>query len=180
MLRLPGGKVLAGKALYGLACIGASCVLIAAATGYYAKKAVDSIGTSPVLAGGKSTGALNILIMGLESRTYWDGSPVDHHLQHILSLGSVGGKATNTLILIHIFAGGQKAVGFSIPRDDYVTLYGTLGYSGTPRDNKIDAAYNAAFQQELINDQKNHPGWTRAQDNIDANHAGQQATVDTV
>jgi LCP family protein required for cell wall assembly len=71
-------------------------------------------------------------------------------------------------------------VGFSIPRDDYVTLYGTLGYAGTPAKNKIDAAYNAAFQQEMINDKNNHPSWTNAQDNIDANHAGQQATVDTV
>ena len=34
----------------------------------------------------------------------------------------VGGQDTNTLILIHIFAGGQKAVGFSIPRDDWVTF----------------------------------------------------------
>jgi LCP family protein required for cell wall assembly len=71
-------------------------------------------------------------------------------------------------------------VGFSIPRDDYVTLYGTLGYAGTPRQNKIGDAYNAAFQQELINDQNHHPTWTTAQDNIDANEAGQQATVDTV
>ena len=33
-----------------------------------------------------------------------------------------GGNDTNTLILIHIPAGGKKAVGFSIPRDDWVTF----------------------------------------------------------
>jgi LCP family protein required for cell wall assembly len=177
---LPGGKALAGKALYGLGCVVAALVLVVSGVGYYAQQTGESLGTSRVLAGGPSTGAMNILIMGLESRTYWDGTEIDHHLQHILNLGFKGGEQTNTLILIHVFAGGQKAVGFSIPRDDYVTLYGTLGYAGTPPQNKIDDAYNAAFQQEISNDQGKHPTWTTAQDNIDANEAGQQATVDTV
>jgi LCP family protein required for cell wall assembly len=98
----------------------------------------------------------------------------------MLHLGSLGGDATNTLILMHIFAGGQKAVAFSIPRDDYVTMYGTLGYSGTPAQNKVDAAYNAGMQQQLINDRAQHPSWSTAQDNLDANQSGQQAEVDTV
>jgi LCP family protein required for cell wall assembly len=148
--------------------------------GYYAQQTAESLGTSRVLAGGPSTGAMNILIMGLESRTYWNGTPLDHHLQYMLHLGSIGGDATNTLILMHIFAGGQKAVAFSIPRDDYVTMYGTLGYSGTPAQNKVDAAYNAGMQQELINDRAQHPSWSSSQDNLDANQAGQQAEVDTV
>jgi anionic cell wall polymer biosynthesis LytR-Cps2A-Psr (LCP) family protein len=180
---MPGlsvGKALAGKAVYGAVCVVAALVLFVSGVGYYAQQTAESFGTSRVLAGGPSTGAMNILVMGLESRTYWDGTEIDHHLQHILNLGSVGGEQTNTLILVHVFAGGQKAVGFSIPRDDYVTLYGTLGYAGTPKQNKIDDAYNAAFQQELINDVQKHPTWTSAQKSIDANEAGQQATVDTV
>ena len=160
MPRLPGAKAVAGKAVFSTACVFAALVLVASGVGYYAQRTADSFGTSRVLSGGPSTGAMNILIMGLESRTYWNGTEIDHHLQHILNLGSVGGEQTNTLILIHVFAGGQKAVGFSIPRDDYVTLYGTLGYTGTPPQNKIDDAYNAAFQQELINDQSRHPTWT--------------------
>jgi LCP family protein required for cell wall assembly len=177
---LPGWKALAGKAFFGAGCVAAACVLAASGVGYYAQQTAESFGTSRVGAGGPSTGAMNILIMGLESRTYWDGTEIDHHLQHILNLGQNGGEQTNTLILIHVFAGGQKAVGFSIPRDDYVTLYGTLGYTGTPAQNKIDDAYNAAFTQEMANDQNNHPSWTSAQDNLDATQAGQQATVDTV
>jgi LCP family protein required for cell wall assembly len=168
------------KALYGLSCVAASIVLVVAAIGYYAQRQVNSIGSSSVLAGGPSTGAMNILIMGLESRTYWDGTPIDHHLTHFLDIGSLGGEQTNTLILLHIFAGGQKAVAFSIPRDDYVQLYGTLGYAGTPPMNKIDDAYNAAMQQEIINDQAAHPGWSSAQVNFDGNEAGRQATVETV
>jgi anionic cell wall polymer biosynthesis LytR-Cps2A-Psr (LCP) family protein len=172
MLRLPGGRALAAKAVYGLSCVVASLVLAVAAVGYYAQKQVDSIGTSSVAAGGPSTGAMNILIMGLESRTYFNGTPLDHHLTHFLDIGSVGGEQTNTLILLHIFAGGQKAVAFSIPRDDYVQLYGTLGYAGTPPMNKIDDAYNAGMQQEMINDQTSHPRWSSAQVNFDGNEAG--------
>jgi len=157
MVGLPGWKALAGKAGYGLGCAAAAVVLGVSGIGYYAQTTAESFGTSRVLAGGPSTGPMNILIMGLESRTYWNGTPIDHHLQYSLHLGSIGGNATNTLILMHIFAGGQKAVAFSIPRDDYVTMYGTLGYSGTPAKNKIDAAYNAALQQELINDRSKHP-----------------------
>jgi LCP family protein required for cell wall assembly len=123
---------------------------------------------------------MNILIMGLESRTYWNGQPVDAHLDHYLDIGSLGGEQTNTLILLHIFAGGTKAVGYSIPRDDYVKLDGTLGYAGTPPMNKIDDAYNAGMQQQMINDRTAHPSWSTAQVNVDGNEAGQQAAVDTV
>jgi LCP family protein required for cell wall assembly len=177
---LPGRKALAGKAAYGFGCAAAAVVLGVSAVGYYAQTTAESLGTSRVLAGGPSTGAMNILIMGLESRTYWNGTEIDHHLQHILNLGANGGNQTNTLILMHIFAGGQKAVAFSIPRDDYVTLYGTLGYTGTPAQNKIDDAYNAAMTQQTSNDRAQHPDWSSAQVNLDANQAGQQAEVDTV
>jgi LCP family protein required for cell wall assembly len=173
-------RLLAGKALYALGCIAAATVLVIAWTGYFAQKEVNSVGSSPVLAGGPSVGAMNILIMGLESRTYWNGQPVDAHLDHYLDIGSNGGEQTNTLILLHIFPGGTKAVGYSIPRDDYVQLYGTLGYAGTPPANKVDDAYNAGMQQQMINDRAAHPGWSSEQLNIAGNDAGQQAAVDTV
>jgi LCP family protein required for cell wall assembly len=178
MLRVLGDKTLLGKVGYGLSCAFAALILAAAGAGYYAQTQVDIIGTSNVLAGGQSTGAMTVLIMGLESRTYWDGTPIDHHLQHLLNLGSAGGEATNTLILLHVFAGGQKAVAFSIPRDDYVQMYGTLGYG--PGKSKVDAAYAYAMAQEMSDDQANHPNWTSAQDNFDGNEAGRLAEVDTV
>jgi LCP family protein required for cell wall assembly len=176
MHRGPGGWL--GKAGYGACCALASLILAIAGFGYYARDQIDGIGMSNVLTGGQSTGAMTILIMGLESRTYWDGTPIDHHLQHILNLGSAGGEATNTLILLHIFAGGQKAVAFSIPRDDYVQMYGTLGYG--PGKSKIDAAYAYAMSQEMTNDRANHPSWTSAQDNFDGNESGRLAEVQTV
>jgi anionic cell wall polymer biosynthesis LytR-Cps2A-Psr (LCP) family protein len=177
-----GVKALARKTLYGLGCIAAAVILVVSGVSYYGTKAVDSLGTSPNLAGGPSTGAMNILIIGLESRTYWDGTSVDHHIATILHTGTAadgnGGNAANTLILLHVFAGGQKAVGFSIPRDAYVPMVDTLGFGTSP--SKVDNAYGYAMAQQLTNDLKAHPDWSSAQRNLDGNYAGQNAEIETV
>ncbi len=76
---------------------------------------------------------------------------IDHHLQVVLHSGSQGGQATNTLILLHIFAGGQRAVGFSIPRDDWVTFPQT--YYGQTQ-GKIDQAYGFAYAQSHDRDRE--------------------------
>jgi LCP family protein required for cell wall assembly len=177
MLRLHGGALL-GKAGYTLSCIIASLVLIASGVGYYAQSKAESTGNSNVAAGGPSTGAMNILVMGLESRTYWSGKPLPRYLTNIMHIGNNGGNATNTLILIHIFDGGKKAVGFSIPRDDYVQMYDTLGFG--PKMSKIDNAYGyamAARQGWLSQKAPNMPSW---QNNFQGNEAGRAAAVATV
>jgi LCP family protein required for cell wall assembly len=179
MLRLPGGKALAGKTAYAMSCVAASLVLVVAGVGYYAQSQADSFGQSGVLAGGPSTGAMNILVMGLESRTYWSGKPLPRDLEDIMHIGDTGGDATNTLILIHVFAGGQKAIGFSIPRDDYVQMAGTMDYDGITT-SKIDNAYGyamAAKMSQLAQTNASMPWWEQ---NYEGNEAGRQATVDTV
>src|SRR5579862_8844866 len=133
-----------------MGCVAAALVLVVSGVAYYGTKAVNALGTSPNLSGGPSTGPMNILIIGLESRTYWDGTPVDHHIATVTHIGTAadgnGGNAANTLILLHIFAGGRKAVGFSIPRDAYVPMVGTMGFGANP--SKIDNAYGYAMAQE--------------------------------
>ena len=177
-----GVEALAGKALYGLGCIVAAVIMVVSGVAYYGTKEFNSLGTSPNLSGGPSTGPMNILIMGLESRTYWDGTSVDHHIATILHTGTAadnnGGNAANTLILLHIFAGGRKAVGFSIPRDAYVPMVGTLGFGTSP--SKVDNAYGYAMAQQMANDSTAHPSWSSAQRNLDGNYAGQNAEIQTV
>ena len=91
-----------------------------------------------------------------------------------VSAGQVGSQDTNTLILIHIFAGGKKAVGFSIPRDDLVTF--PQAYDGQS-EGKIDAAYAYAYYQYL----NQHLGKESNADlYLHANQAGQAATIATV
>ena len=177
-----GVEAVAGKALYGLGCVIAALLLVVSGVAYYGTKEFNSLGTSPNLSGGPSTGPMNILIMGLESRTYWDGTSVDHHLATILHTGTAadnnGGNAANTLILLHIFAGGRKAVGFSIPRDAYVPMVGTMGFGTSP--SKVDNAYGYAMAQQMTNDLTAHPSWSSAQRNLDGNYKGQNAEIKTV
>jgi anionic cell wall polymer biosynthesis LytR-Cps2A-Psr (LCP) family protein len=90
--------------------------------------------------------------------------------------GLEGSQDTDTLILIHIFAGGHKAVGFSIPRDDVVN-YPHATYDGLT-EGKIDAAYAYAYDESL--DQTSGSTMTQAQRYLAANQAGQLFEVQTV
>jgi LCP family protein required for cell wall assembly len=178
MFRAHGNAAIAGKAGYTLGCVFAAVILVVSGFAYYVKAQADSFGGSNAISGGPSTGPMNILLMGLESRTYWSGRPLPRGLEDIMHIGHAGGNATNTLILIHIFAGGQKAVGFSIPRDNWVNMVGTSGYGGT--QGKIDQAYGFALANKENQLAQQDPGISSAQRNIQGNEAGQRAEIQTV
>ena len=167
----------------------ASCALAAivlAVAGYanYVERQVSGLASSNVDTGGPQTGAMNILLMGLESRTDYHGNVLPAALLAAMHAGSVqgvlhggvGGQDTNTLILIHIFAGGQKAVGFSIPRDDLVT-YPHATYQGITQ-GKIDQAYDFAYNLSLGQTFGSH--MSQDQRYIQANEAGQAFEIATV
>jgi LCP family protein required for cell wall assembly len=129
-------------------------------------------------------GAQNILIMGLESRTDWNGNILPNDVLAALHAGSrqevedgAGGNATNTLILIHVFAGGTRAVGFSIPRDDWVSFAGT---AGPQQVGKIDQAYGVSmyYQEQKLRQQ--NPHLSQDQLAFEGNEAGRAAAVATV
>src|SRR5579875_2141355 len=68
-----------------------------------------------------SGGAMNILLIGLDSRKDQDGNELPWAVLKHLHAGDSddGGYNTNTLILVHVGA-DDKVAAFSIPRDDYV------------------------------------------------------------
>ena len=117
MLTARLGRVIAGKVGYAVACLLAAVVLVVSGYAHrvvgYASGFNDGVSTGN--APSTSTQAMNILVMGLESRTNFYGQALPPALITAMHTGPVGGQDPNTLILIHIFAGGQKAVGFSIP-----------------------------------------------------------------
>ena len=108
----------AGKAGYALSCVAAALVLAVSGFTYFVVRDVSAIGGSHAINSGPSIGEQNILLMGLESRTDWSGNVLPNDILNALHAGSrqgvlyggVGGNATNTLILIHIPAGGKKAI----------------------------------------------------------------------
>jgi len=180
------GKMIAGKLLYGLVCLLAAVLLVV--SGYAHKvvgltttleKGVAIPGSTTV---GTAVGPMNILVMGLESRTNYQGQTLPNDLLTAMhagnaaavNAGQLGSQDTNTLILIHVFAGGQQAVGFSIPRDDLVTY--PQAYDGQA-EGKIDGAYAYAYYGYV----NQHSGTEGSADlYLHANQAGQAATIATV
>ena len=174
----------AGKAGYVLSCIAAALVLAISGFSYFVVKDVSDIGGSHAIVSGPSIGAQNILLMGLESRTDWNGNILPNDVLKALHAcnaqeiaAGCGGNDTNTLILIHIFANGGKAVGFSIPRDDWVTF--PAAYDGQSQ-GKVDQAYGLALAAEEDQLRQQSPAVSQDQIAFEGNEAGRAAEVATV
>jgi anionic cell wall polymer biosynthesis LytR-Cps2A-Psr (LCP) family protein len=147
------GTLIFGKVGYLAACLAAAIVLVV--SGY----AHGLVGATTALEGGANlgsnvppTGAMNILLMGLESRTNFQGQTLSEAQLTQTHSGKIGGNLgsqdTDTLILVHVFAGGQKATGYSIPRDDVVNFPHSVTVNGAVlTEGKIDAAYLYAYDQ---------------------------------
>jgi LCP family protein required for cell wall assembly len=169
---------------YVLSCLLAALVLLASGLAHVVVGDVSSIGGSHAIASGPSTGAQNILLMGLESRRDWDGNILPASILAQLHAGNAqavargaGGNDTNTLILIHIPAGGKKAVGFSIPRDDWVSFAGTVG---PEQRGKVDQAYGVSMYYEEEKLRAQYPDMSQDQLAFLGNEAGRTAAVATV
>jgi LCP family protein required for cell wall assembly len=80
----------------------------------------------------------NILMVGLDTRTDAMGNPLPQDVLDQLHAGGGddGGDTTDTMIVIHIPAGGGAATAISIPRDSYVQIAGDYG------KHKINSAYS--------------------------------------
>ncbi|WP_329582836.1 LCP family protein [Kitasatospora sp. NBC_01250] len=101
--------------------------------------------------------SVNILLIGLDSRKDQDGNDLPKQfVQDDLMAGSsdIGGYNTNTLILMHIPAGGGRVEAFSIPRDDYVDLVNVPGAHPLGK-GKIKEAYDQAkyYAEEQLSQQ---------------------------
>ncbi|HEY6494301.1 MAG TPA: LCP family protein [Trebonia sp.] len=178
------GTLIFGKAGYVVACLAAAIVLVV--SGY----AHGLVGDTRALAGGANlgsnvspTGAMNILLMGLESRTNFQGQTLSSaQLTQTHSgkvNGDLGSQDTDTLILVHVFAGGQKATGYSVPRDDVVNFPHSVTVNGAViTEGKVDAAYLYAYDQ-YVSQNVGTMGTTPAL-YTGANQAGQLFETQTV
>jgi anionic cell wall polymer biosynthesis LytR-Cps2A-Psr (LCP) family protein len=169
------------KVAYAAVCLAAVTVIVVAGYAHNLVSLTKQIEGGASIGDSSSVGAMNILLMGLESRTDFDGNTLSAaqlaqtHSGSDAPGGDLGAQDTDTLILIHVFAGGQKAVGYSIPRDDVVNYPHTTLDGIT--EGKIDGAYNYAYTQYVnANDGK------MSQDALyeGANEAGQVFEVQTV
>jgi LCP family protein required for cell wall assembly len=125
-----------------LAATVSAVVLAASGIGWHLyQDLTGGISTSDVILGGtpKPAGTdLNILLVGVDSRTDAKGRPLSKQLLAALRSGAEDGVLnSDTIILLHVPADGSRATGVSIPRDSYVDI---PGYD----KNKINSAYPAA------------------------------------
>lgn len=110
------------------------------------------------------TSDVNILMVGLDSRTDPHGNPLPDNELAMLHAGPDQGELdTDTMILVHIPAGGKQATAISFPRDSWVQLAGGYGY------NRLNAAFAFAHNAEA--------GRLRAQGVTDAAQIEQQADL---
>jgi len=88
-------------------------------------------------------GAIDILLVGMDSRTDSKGNPLPQNILNELQAGGSddGGLNTDTLILLHIPNDSGKAYAVSFPRDSYVPIAGGFGR------HKINSAYGYAKGQ---------------------------------
>ncbi|WP_245617373.1 LCP family protein [Amycolatopsis taiwanensis] len=87
----------------------------------------------------------NILLVGIDSRTDVQGRPLPQNVLDQLHAGDStdGGDTTDTMIVVHIPAGGGSATAISIPRDSYVEV--ARGYG----KHKINSAYSRGRQSAV-------------------------------
>ncbi|OXM71802.1 MULTISPECIES: LCP family protein [Amycolatopsis] len=116
----------------------------------------------------------NILLVGLDSRTDVRGNPLPQDVLDQLHAGDAadGGDTTDTMIVVHIPAGGGSATAISIPRDSYVQIAGGHG------KHKINSAYTYGKQEAL--DTLREQGLTGAELERAASAAGARTAIETV
>ena len=121
--------------------------------------------------GGGRDGAVDILLVGVDSRTDAHGNPLTERERAMLHAGDEIGTNTDTLVLIRVPNDGSSATAISLPRDSYVDIPG-LG------KGKINSAYGITKENERL--ELLDSGVSEAEAEKRSTKAGRQALVDTV
>lgn len=85
-------------------------------------------------------GAVDMLLVGMDSRTDAYGNPLPREVLDMLNAGrNDGERNTDTMILVHIPVDGTRAIAISFPRDAWVELAGGYG------KHKLNSAFAYAW-----------------------------------
>ena len=125
--------------------VAALSILALVVTGF-AWRSIDSLRSAVATAGGLglgggADGAVDILLVGTDSRTDAHGNPLTQDELDSLRAGEEVASNTDTIVLVRVPNDGSSATAISIPRDSYVSVPG-VGKS------KINAAYGATKETE--------------------------------
>jgi LCP family protein required for cell wall assembly len=128
---------------------------------------------SPIALGeGGEDGAIDILLVGLDSRTDAHGNPLSEEELATLRAGDDESTNTDTIILVRIPNNGKSATAISIPRDSYVEAPGV----GKMKINGVYGSAHFEKKTELVE----RDGMDPAKAEPEAVEAGREALIKTV
>ena len=117
---------------------------------------------------------MNILLVGMDSRTDAHGDPLPKDLLDSLHAGPDAGEIeSDTLIVVHVPGDGTAASAFSIPRDSWVSIVGENG------KDKINSAFGYGFN-EAKQDAQRHGENDQKKLTLAGMDGGRKKTVQTV
>lgn len=122
-------------------------------------------------AGKPDDGAIDILMVGVDSRSDAHGNPLSQEELSMLRAGDETATNTDTIILIRIPNNGKSATAISIPRDSYVTI--PDGSKG-----KINGVYGEAKENDR--QKRVESGETLEAAERESVDAGRSALIQTV
>ena len=127
--------------------------------------------SSLALGDGGSDGAVDILLVGMDSRTDAHGNPLTPEELSALRVGDDEATNTDTIILVRIPNNGKSATAISIPRDSYVSAPGL-------DKTKINGVYGATRLETA--DALVASGMDPIQAQARGTEAGREALIKTV
>ena len=127
---------------------------------------------APSLGQGGDDGAIDILLVGLDSRTDAHGNPLSaQELATLRATDDEPATNTDTIILIRIPNNGKSATAISIPRDSYVQAAGL----GKTKINGVYGQTREAKRASLV-----QAGASAAESATAGTEAGREALIKTV
>src|SRR5580765_5020327 len=128
---------------------------------------------SPIALGeGGEDGAIDILLVGMDSRTDAHGNPLSEEELATLRAGDDVSTNTDTIILVRIPDNGKSATAISIPRDSYVEAPGL----GKTKINGVYGEVKLDMMKRLVENQGQDPAVAEPK----ATEAGREALIKTV
>src|SRR6201995_4176122 len=126
---------------------------------------------APSLGQGGDDGAIDILLVGMDSRTDAHGNPLSAQELATLRAGDEVASNTDTIILVRIPNNGKSATAISIPRDTYVSAPG-LGKT------KINGVYGQTKEEKRVSLVESGTAPDEAE--REGTEAGREALIKTV
>src|SRR6476659_9915292 len=128
--------------------------------------------SSMALGEGGEDGAIDILLVGMDSRTDAHGNPLSADELATLRAGDDVSTNTDTIILVRIPNNGKSATAISIPRDSYVDAPGL----GKMKINGVFGSVHLEKLKQLVEQQGVDPSVAEPE----ATEAGREALIKTV